>query len=316
MKVVMCAQIDYWKDAPDSLGIKQGMEEMGWEWSVVDPCMQDQNIGTSPAERINWINPDLVIHGNTDSFGQHIFERVNPDIKQIFHMLDYRTPEMLHPGEWDDWTRSAPHIDAVFISAKGHMKMWEEAFGVPVFFAPHACWVPPKLEYDPAFDHDVLFIGGHHDSGPLEERAKLILDTQFHLIDHNIKIKQVNETDWKKRNQVWSDMPKWYHSSKVVLDVSHFWDNPGYCSGRYWYTATFGAAAVTKRFPGCTDFFPMGCKWYFDTPEEAVELIVMLLQHDAIRKGTKEWVADHAWKHHTYKIRFEEMMNCLKGVPQ
>ncbi len=306
MRVVYCGQLDYWLNAPDHLGIKQGMSEMGWDWHVVDPCM-----GTPPAAHINNIKPDLVIHGNTDSFGQRIFENIDKDIKQVFWMLDYRTPEMLKPGEWDQWTRSASYIDAVFISAKGHMKMWEEEFGIPVFFAPHACWVPPKLGYDADFDHDVLFIGGHHDSGPLEERTKLILGIQYHLIKHDIKIKQVNATDWAQRNKVWTDMPKYYHSSKVVLDISHFWDNPGYCSGRYWYTATLGACAVTKSFPDCEEFFPHGLKWYFNTPEEAVELITTLLKDDELRLETKMKVLDWAWKHHTYKQRFEQMLKSL-----
>jgi hypothetical protein len=311
MKVVYCGQLDYWKDAPDHLGIKQGMTDLGWDWHVVDPCMRLDQLA---AMEINDLAPDLVIHGNTDSFGQNIPEQIRPDAVQIFWMLDYRTPDMLQPGEWADWTRSAPFFKAVFISAKGHMQMWQQAFQVPVFFAPHACWIPPPLVYDEAFDHDLLFIGGHHDQGPLVQRAELILEIQFQLIKHDIKIKQVNEGDWEKRNQIWKDMPKYYNSSKVVLDVSHFWDNPGYCSGRYWYTAALGACAVTKFFPECTDFFPTGAKWYFDEPKDAVDLIVGLLENADTRMKTKLLVTEIAWTQHTYKRRFQQMMNSLQSI--
>ncbi len=313
MKVVYCGQLDYWAMAPDHLGIKQGMTDLGWDWHVVDPCMA-YSIHDTPAQQINDIHPDLVIHGNTDSFGQNIPEQLLPDITQVFWMLDYRTPDMLQPGEWEDWVRNAPYFKAIFISAKGHMKMWEEAFRVPVFFAPHACWIPPLLEYDPAFDHDLLFIGGHHDSGPLAQRAELILEIQFQLLKHDIKITQVNHGGWEERNQIWKDMPKYYNSSKVVLDVSHFWDNPGYCSGRYWYTAALGACAVTRMFPGCNDFFPSGAKWYFNEPEGAVTLIKWLLQEEDARKKTKLLVTEIAWSQHTYKQRFQQMMNSLKSI--
>ncbi len=311
MKVIYCGQIDYWKNAPDHLGIKQGMQELGWDWHIVDPCIAGSTPDGVVAE-INDLNPDLVIHGNTDSFGQHLFERIRSDTCQIFNMYDYRTPEMLHQGEWDDWVQSAPYISAATVSAKAHIPMWEHAFGVPVFFLPHACWVPPKLEYDPEFDFDVLFTGGHHSAGPLAARAELIMDIQYLLIDQSIKLTQVNETDWEKRNQVWTDLPKYYHSSKIVLDVSHFWHNPGYCSGRYWYTATLGGCAVTKRFVGCEEFFPHTYKWYFDTPTEAVGLIKNLLKQDDLRESTKEAVAKYAWEHHTYAQRFTQMLEGLE----
>jgi len=304
MKVTFVGQLEKWPNAPDHLGIKQGAENLGWDFSSVE--VEDVN----PAEQVNDLGPDLVIHGNTDSLGRCLPSQIRPDISQVFLMLDYRTPDMLPLGEWEKWTTQAPHIDAVFISAKGHIQMWERAFNVPVFFAPHACWIPPTLKYYPEFDHDILFIGGHHTTGSLAARYHLIQAIKKKLERSGLSLTEINATALKERNEIWSDQPKLYFSSKVVLDVSHFWENPGYCSGRYWYTATFGACAVTRRFPDCEDFFKdVVHKYYFDTPDEAMEMIEGLLSlSNEERQVLRDEVTTHAWEQHSYEIRFSQML--------
>ncbi len=306
-KVCFCGQLDHWPTAPDHLGIKQGMTAMGWDWSYVDPTHPS---GREIAQRINEIDPDLVIHGNTDSLSKYVPPYINKNIRQVFLMLDYRTPDMLRDGMWEHWQTSAKNLDAIFISARDHIPMWEKAFNRPTFFAPHACYIPPKgLQYDEMYRYKTLWIGQLSESPPLNRRAKLI-----ERIMQKVPVTIVNSHEHMERNRIWTDMPKYYWSSDVVLDVSHFWDNWGYCSGRYWYTATFGACAVTKRFPGCETFFPETLKWYFDSSEEAVELIKGLLNNpDEITK-TKSRVASWAWKYHSYKTRFEQMMEILENI--
>ncbi len=305
MKVCYCGGLDSEPTAPDHMGIKQGMENIGWDWSVVDPIIHDPS-GQWVANEINRINPDLVIHGNTDSLTKNVCQHVSHNIKQVFWMLDYRTPEMLGEGGWYGWTQNAPYLDAIFISAKDHIPLWANAFHIPTFFAPHACWVPEKLEYDAGFERDVLFIGCRHQTGPLSARTRLL-----ESIMSQVEVSIVNSADRAERNQIWTDMPKYYHSSKVVLDISHFWDNPGYCSGRYWYTATLGACAVTRWFPDCEDFFPDGIKWYFHDVKSAVEAIKGLLNSPKLIELTKKTAAEYAWENHTYKQRFQQMVDCL-----
>lgn len=299
------AGFDWNPDAPDHLGIKQGMTDIGWDWLVVDPITGDPS-GPEAAEEINDFGPELVIHGNTDSLNKNVCQYVNRDIKQVFWMLDYRTPEMVGESNWYGWTQNAPYLSAIFISAKDHMLLWQKAFNIPTYFAAHACWIPDKIEYDKAFDYDVLFIGCQHQTGPLSVRTRLL-----ESICTEIEVKIVNSADRGERNQIWTDMPKYYHSSKIVLDISHFWDNPGYCSGRFWYVPTLGGCSVTKRFPGCEDFFPQGCKWYFNTEEEAVGIIKMLLDNPDVIDHTKKIASEYAWENHSYKIRFQSMINCL-----
>src|SRR5690606_32838147 len=100
----------------------------------------------------------------------------------------------------------------------------------------HACWIPDGLAFRADLEDDLIFIGVRHSHPPFNARTKLL-----DQINKHVPIKYINSTDWKERNLIWQLMPALYHSAKVVLDVSHFWDNWGYCSGRYWYTATLGA---------------------------------------------------------------------------
>lgn len=310
MKVIYCGGLDWCKYAPDHLGIKQGMTELGWEWSVVDSILGDPS-GEEIAGQINDINPDLVIHGNTDSLTKSVCPLVRKGISQVFWMLDYRTPKMLTESMWYGWTKNGPYLDAIFISARDHMELWSDAFGVRTLFAPHACYVPDRLEYSKSHAHDILFIGVRHNNPPFNARTLLLSEIQRQV---RIPITFINEVDWRKRDIVWKSMNKYYWSSKVVLDISHFWDSPGYCSGRYWYTATYGACSVTRWFPGCEQFFPEGRKWYFETSREAVGAIHYLLHNDGLRERTKERVKNHAWTYHTYAIRFTEMINDLEGL--
>jgi hypothetical protein len=293
MKIVYCGALYEEPNAPDHLGIQQGFNDLGWDWSIVSPRSQTLS-GEEIADEINIINPELVIHGNADSLDSKICEHISKDTKQIFWMLDYRTPDMLGARKWNRWKQNAPYIDAVFISA-----------------GDHVTWIPPKLQYNEKFAYDVLFIGVRHYSVPLNARTELL--TQ---IDKLIPITFLHSSEMEERNSIWTNMPLYYHSSKIVLDVSHFWNNWGYCSGRYWYTATLGACTLTKQFPGCYQFFPDTFKWYFETASQASNLIKVLLNKEEERERTKRRVSRYAWKNHSYAIRFQQMMHCLETGKQ
>ena len=313
MKIVYCGELDACPYAPDHLGIQQGFNDLGWDWHIVDPILGFPQ-GDEIARRINEIYPEVVIHGNTTSLNKQVCQYIKPDIKQIFWMLDYRTPKMLENEKHNyNWMENGRYLDSIFISSYKHIQLWQKEFGTECFFAPHACYIPPELEYSEDHSYDILFIGGQEILEPYAKRTRLI---QAINKKSPVPIKFINESNPVQRNMVWADMGKYYHSSKIVLDVSHFWDSQGYCSGRYWYTATYGGCAITKRFPGCEQFFPDTLKWYFNTPQEAATLIKELLLDDEGREQTKYYVSQYAWRNHSYKIRFQQMMRCLETGKQ
>ena len=312
MKVVYCSGLNYMKYAPDHMGIKQGMGDLGWDWSVVDSVIGNPS-GEEIAENINTINPDMVIYGNTIPMNKCVCLYVKPEITQIFWMLDYRLKEALDQDLACGWGNNSPYLTAIFHCAADDISLWKEIFKVPVYFAPQACYIPDQLEYSDEFSFDLLFIGGNDSRPGFEARIELL--AQINELSC-VSITQINESDPTKRNEVFRNIPLYYHSSKLVLDISNFWDNWGYTSSRYWHSATLGACSLTKRFPGSSTFFPEDVRWYFDTAEEAADLVEILLDHTDERERTKRRVAEYAWRNHSYKIRFQKMLRCLETGKQ
>lgn len=306
MKVIYVGELDRTPDSPDHKGIRQGAEWMGWDFKIVDPILLHHG---DVIEECNKFGADLIIHGNTDSLNHEIIPHIRAG-KQVFFMGDVQ-PSKDHYQNWETWKRNAKGISAIFISNRTQIPLWEKEFGVPTFFWPHGCYVEPELPpYKPEFDKDVLFIGSMMDNGIHNVRTELIK-----AIGKEIPIHYINRDDVNGRNEIWRQMPDLYRSTKITLDISHFWDLDGYASGRYWYTGGFGACSVTKRFPECEEFYEEGEKHYFDTLEQAVGIIRYLLTHPEEIEATRIKAYERNKKDHNYKVRFEQMLLCLTTLP-
>jgi hypothetical protein len=296
-KICYCGELDRTPFAPDHLGIRQGLEH--WEGYVVDPVLH--GIGNA-IERVRDIKPDLLIHGNTDTLG--VASQFRPYCKyQVFWMLDYQ-PTIEQYGWWNEWTKDRGQFDALFISNEDQIDDWKNAFDCPTFYLPHGCVVKP-LKKDPEHKHGCVFIGSISEGGWYNDRAELLREIGFENFTH------INGDGVDGRNQVWKDMPFIYHTSDCVLDISHTWKAVGYASGRYFYSAGLGGCSITRKFPKCEELYPKGCKAYFESPEEARELIEFYKTHEKEREKMKL----NAWKHnkkfHNYKLRFNQMIKCL-----
>ena len=279
-------------DAMDHLGIRQGLES--YESLIVDPVLNPPDVA---ARLVADFKPDLVIHGNTDSLGQFLAGKIRElcDTKQAFWMLDYQPHEELY--QWQNWETT--NYDAIFLSNKSQLEMWSRRFKCPTYYLTHGCVVQPLVR-DHNFYHKCVFIGSMTDGGWYKDRFDLLKELEFDLITGD---------GVEGRNQVWRDMPAIYHTADCVIDISHSWTADGYASGRYFYTAGLGACSITKRFPGCEELYPITCKAYFDTPEEASELIEYYSTHEKEREEMKlkawEWNRDH----HHYKLKFKEIIS-------
>jgi len=120
------------------------------------------------------------------------------------------------------------------------------------------------------------------------------------------------QTKPKLRATILKELPNLYYSAKISLDWSHFTYIQGYTSNRFWIITGSGGFALTKRFPGCTDFYPEGTRAYFDTPEEALELRDYYLSHPEEREKIRLAGYAHAI-HHTYSNRFATMFDVIYG---
>ena len=310
-RLVFCGELIRTPDAYDHKGILQSLE---WlkndgiidDYAIVDPIL---NYANEVVRQINAVNPDLVVHGNTDSLSSKIIPHV--DARQVFFMGDFRPTLEEYQPHWDRWIENSKGLSMLLLSNKSQLGMWQDAFGIPAKFWPHGCFVPDSLEYDPKQEKDLVFIGSHNWSGSLQKRAELIKTIEGMS---PVKISHVNGDGTEGRNRVWRDMAKLYHSSKMVLDISHYWDVDSYASGRFWYSAGLGACSITKRFPNCEDFYKdKEHKAYFDTPEEAVELIEHYLSRPKERQAMKLRAYEKNKKDHNYRKRFTDLFKMLDG---
>ncbi|MCK9370783.1 glycosyltransferase [Candidatus Dojkabacteria bacterium] len=299
LKIVYCGELDRTPDAPDHLGIRQGLKF--FNGLVVDPVLHGDE---TAVRRIEAFKPDLIIHGNTDSLSRMLgtkFKEVSPKSKQVFWMLDYQ-PKMENYFYMNEWKLDQAY-DAIFISNKDQIKEWGNVWKCPAYYLTHGC-VVQKVQDIPDFNKGIVFIGGHNEGGWYNDRYYLIEAIRTLYPD----LKMMNAETVDARNQVWRDMPYIYHSSDGILDVSHSWTADGYASGRYFYSAGLGGCSITKRFPGCEELYPPDCKLYFDKPEEALSHILKVKRDKTFRDKIKK----NAWKwnkeHHHYKLKFQEII--------
>lgn len=297
IKIAYVGELDRTYHSPDHLGIRQGLHY--FNGLVVDPVLHGDDYAIN---EINNFQPDIIIHGNTDSLSRMLGARMKRvcKAKQVFWMLDYQ-PDKEHYIFWNEWIKDQ-NYDAIFLSNRDQLSLWEGGFNCPVHYLTHGCVVQP-LKRDDNFNEGVIFIGSNTNNDWYAERFKLLEDIQ-RLYD--FKIFTGNGVDG--RNKVWKDMPFIYHSSDCVLDISHTWRADGYASGRFFYTGGLGACSITKRFPGCEELYPEGTKAYFDTPEECVELIKYYRSHKKEREKMKKDAWEWNKKHHHYKFKFKEII--------
>lgn len=300
--------------SPDHAGVIQGLnylKEQGRisDYQIVEPHDKHQE---SLANAIIETNPDLVIHGMTDSLSMIVPPLVKeklPNTIQVFAMWDFRPKDMMYDGLWSKWKLSAGSLDLITLSNKEQLDWWAEEFKCPTKYWPHGCVVVDNLDIDESYKFDTVFVGSRNESYPYNERVKLI-----DSIDRLTPVKWINESGGDStpaRINVWKDLGKIYRSSKVTLDISHFWTSDGYCSGRSFYSSGLGGCAVTKRFPGCEELFPEGVKHYFDTPEEAADKIKWLLANPDVIEETKKKAWEYNKENHSYHKRFLQLFNWL-----
>ena len=303
MKVVLVGtEIPLWeKYCPNMQGQQQALDLMGIDYKFID-C----RARLSWAKDVIQYEPDLVVYllmdaliSNDDAYQ---VKRQLPDVKTVMWYGDLR----------DERTGGIPHIDFTdvldrfFVSNDGQHRFWKAMVGLEGEYLPLACDYKVEREYDERYAYDVVFIGGMY-RGVLGRRTKLL-----NKIMEEIDVKQINEESPKRRALVYKNMPKIYGSSKISLDVSNFWDIPGYTSNRGFIIPMYSGFSLSKRFPGCEDLFEdEKHKVYFDTAEDAIDKIKYYLNNKEEREKIREAGHKHALANHTYIERFKTMFNKL-----
>lgn len=288
------------KYCPNFTGMMMGLDTLAIEHRLFS-CRPELDF-----QAVIDYEPELVVYGLIDLVRQRAvrmrLREALPNAKIVMwygDMREARTGGQMHAD--------LSEIDAMFVSNNAQSEYYKERWKVPnCHFLPlgSPLWEP---EYNPRFDFDFVFIGGLITGSGFLERARLM----WKFKENGLRIVDGPMGRPRLRAKVMKHMPQIYRSSKVVLDYSHFTDIPGYTSNRFWIITGAGGFALTKRWPGCEDFYPAGTRVYFDTFEEALELRDYYLANPEER----EWIrrAGHAHAaNHTYDKRFLQMFKLLQ----
>ena len=287
---------------PNWIGVKKGLKEVA-EDHLYLCCRSDPQFVQKTID----FNPDLVICGLTNPILEvkplEKIRKALPNAQVVFWYGDLRTylSNKMH-------TDCSKLLDAMFVSNDGQESFWKRTLNIEhVFFLPLGCTPIEEPIIDKRFAFDSVFIGCRNFSGDFAKRAMLINDFEI------AGVKRIDSADSALRAKIYQAMPSIYSSSKVVLDISHYTDIPGYTSVRYWEIPAFFGFGLTARFPRCEEFYPESIHAYFDTFEEALDKIKYYVEHDKERKEMVQKAHAHSYNH-THVKRLEQMFNILETI--
>lgn len=292
---------EYEKYCPNFMGMQLGLAEMGIEHKLFS-CRPELDVAALIAYQ-----PDFVVYGLIDMVKKPHWRlpirEALPDAKIVMWYGDLRNE---YTGQI---TADMSEIDAMFVSNAAQNLYYEKRWRVPsCHFLPlgSPVWDAPIRS---KYALDFIFVGAIITGAGFMERARVMLN----LKQQGLKVIDASaQTQPALRARILKDLPSLYRSAKVSLDWSHFTDIEGYTSNRFWIITGAGGLALTKRWPGCTDFYPEGTRIYFDTPEEALSLVQWVHQNPVEAEKIRKAGHIHS-KNHTYSKRFATMFSMVYG---
>lgn len=290
---------EFEKYCPNWFGMQAGLRRMGIQYQLFS-CRPKLNL-----QEIVEYAPDLIIYGLLDMVkdrNSRLFLREKlPNAKIVLWYGDYRDERT------GQISADLSEIDAMFVSNDAQSDFYKEQWKVPdCHFLPLGSELY-EPRYNSLYHFSFVFIGGIMTLPGYQDRASDIIRFKRY------GLKQINGEDEAARAKVFRMMPSIYRSSKISLDQSHFTDVQGYTSNRHWIITGSGGFALSKRYPGCEEFYPEGTRVYFDTFEEALELKDKYMSDSIDREKIRAAGHEHA-KLHTYDKRFEKMFAVLYSL--
>lgn len=285
---------------PNFTGMQIALMNMGIEHRLFDirPTVDRLNV-----QELVDFDPDLIVYGLIDMVKVRrlrlTIRRKLPEARIVMWYGDLRN------AETGQIRADMSEIDMMFVSNNAQLDFYEAIWNVPeCHFLPLGSRVNDP-QFVERFNFDTVFIGGLITGKGFLERRNVMQQLKSDKI-----IKHIDGPAWnpKLRAKIMKEMPSIYRSSKICLDWSHFTDIDGYTSNRFWIITASGGFAMTKRWPGCEEWYPEGTRVYFDTVEEFLEKREYFLNLDNWAEREKIRLAGHVHAQlHTYEDRFERM---------
>lgn len=291
----------YEKFCPSFTGMQDGLTALGIEHKLFTcrPTFDSVPVIEYEPDLVVYCLLDMVKHKNW----RDIIREGLPKSKIVMWYGDLRNDETGQVRAYMD------EIDMMFVSNNAQNQFYEKIWRVPkCHFLPLGATVKNPLPNE-KYKFDFIFLGARITGNAFMKRAIEI--EKFR--DEGLKIIDADAARFPDlRAKILQEMPSLYRTAKISLDISHFTDIDGYTSNRFWNISASGGFALTKRFPGCQDFYPEHTRAYFDTLEEAVQLKDYYLLFPNDREKLRQAGHEHA-KNHDYEYRFLEMFAKLYG---
>ncbi len=279
-------------------GMRKGLERLNIPYKFIT-CRPDLNIN-----EVVMYDPDLIVYGLKDIIVNRKWRmeirRRCPTAKIVMWYGDYRDDDTLQVFA------NCSEMDMMFVSNDGQEQYYKDKWQMKeVHFLPLGCEPIKKPTFDKRFAFDFVFIGGQITGSKFEDRAR-----EVQKFRDKLDLKLINSFEPNIRANIFEAMPAIYSSSKVVLDISHFTGVKRYTSNRFWIIPAYHGFALTKRWPGCEEFYPENVRAYFDTFEEAKEKLNYYLKHEDERRKIVDLA--HQWSYkHTYDHRWLKLFKKL-----
>jgi len=289
-------ECNHWK------GIGIAMEKLDIDYYEIDLLYFNKE---QVIKEVRDYQPDLLIYGLTDVFYQNYHKEIRECMKGkiAFLYADYvddRNPNVLNIDLKD-------YIDYMFVSNDAQKEYWKQKIGIEPYFIPMAGTPIDKIQFDPKYNDDVVYIGFVPDD-PSDERGIIIKQ-----IIEKTPVTIINGHQTEERMNIYREMPKIYGSAKICLDISYTWEAEKYTSNRYYVIAGYGGFSLCKRFPGCEELYPTGIgKVYYDTVDEFLELKDYYLKHPEEREEIRMKGLKYSRKYHTYVNRIKDILKICK----
>lgn len=200
----------------------------------------------------------------------------------------------------------ASHVDLA-LTAASECVAWYQQLGCPALFFPEAS-DPVIFAPDPQAEklYDVSFVGAKY--GIREQVVR-----SLNLAGITV---QTYGNGWERGRIATEEVPSLFNASRIILGVSTIGSSHSLMSlkMRDFDGPMSGSCYLTQFNADLNKLYSIGDEiMCYDTPENCVEVVTMLLSNDTLRRniaiaGNKRATADHSWE-----SRFKNLFNFVQG---
>lgn len=192
----------------------------------------------------------------------------------------------------------------------GQKEMYEKALGSRVDYLQQGVFEKFFIEPKELTEGKIVFIGNNYDhfEGAIErtELCEILAKEfpQFETIGNGFDSRHNNT-----RSIPYEESAKIYNESYISISHACFNEIEGYYSNRTLDIMASGGFCLMRRIPNCNSLISRHATTclFYDSNEECVELIYLLIRETGARNGIANAGHEYAKKYHTFRYRAKQI---------